>query len=121
LKNYPRLVAQSETFFQRWGPGRVLCAVRAADRAFVPVTAGALGMSPPRFYASTFRRSCYGPAHVLPGVLAISALHQYGGFPVQRLKHYWMLAVVAGALLAWLAYGRSALAATAAQPAKPAN
>jgi threonine/homoserine/homoserine lactone efflux protein len=31
-------------------------------------------------------------------------LHQYGGIPHHSgLKHYWMLAVIGGALLVWLA------------------
>jgi membrane protein DedA with SNARE-associated domain len=124
--NYPRVVAQSEAFFHRWGTLAVFFARFVAPvRAFVPVTAGALGMPPPRFYAVN------GPAvvlwalaHVLPGVLAISALHRYGGIPHHSgLKHYWMLAVVVGALLAWLAVWafRRWRGNGAVQPAKPAN
>jgi membrane protein DedA with SNARE-associated domain len=126
LKNYPRLVAQSETFFQRWGTWAVFFARFVPPiRAFVPVTAGALGMPPPRFYAVNIPAILlWAPAHVLPGVLAISALHEYGGIPHHSgLKHYWMLAVVAGALLAWLAVWafRRWRGNGAAQPAKPAN
>jgi membrane-associated protein len=42
---------------------------------------------------------------VLPGVLAISFLHQYGGIPRHTGigKHYWMLAVTGGAVIAGLA------------------
>src|SRR5258708_16508349 len=81
LANYPRLVAQSETFFQRWGTWAVFFARFVPPiRAFVPVTAGALGMSPPRFYAGNIPAILlWAPAHVLPGVLAVSAPHQDGG------------------------------------------
>ena len=49
-------------------------------RAFVPITAGALDMPPLRFYAVNIPAILlWAPAHVLPGVLAVSALHQYGG------------------------------------------
>jgi len=126
LTNYPRLVAQSEAFFQRWGTWAVFLARFVPPiRAFVPVTAGALGMPPPRFYAVNIPAILlWAPAHVLPGVLAISALHQYGGIPHHSgLKHYWMLAVIGGALLAWLAVWafRRWRGNGAIQPAKPAN
>src|SRR5438105_7060273 len=52
LANYPRLVAQSETFFRRWGALAVLFARFVPPiRAFVPLTEGALGMHPARFYS----------------------------------------------------------------------
>jgi len=43
----------------------------------------------------------WAPAHVLPGVLAVSALHEYAGIPHHTGigKHYWMLAVIGGALI----------------------
>ena len=70
-------------------------------RAFVPVTAGALGMPPRRFYAVNIPAILlWAAAHVLPGVLAISALHAYGGIPHHTGigKHYWILTVIVGAL-----------------------
>jgi membrane-associated protein len=75
-------------------------------RAFVPITAGALGMSPPRFFAVNIPAVLlWAPAHVLPGVLAVTALHQYGGIPHHTGlgKHYWMLAVIGGGLIVALA------------------
>src|SRR3981081_3232913 len=52
MSNYPRVVAQSEAFFQRWGALAVFFARFVPPiRAFVPLTAGALGISPLRFYA----------------------------------------------------------------------
>src|SRR6202166_4737168 len=52
LANYPRVVAQSEAFFHRWGALAVFFARFVPPiRAFVPVTAGALGMRPMTFFA----------------------------------------------------------------------
>jgi membrane protein DedA with SNARE-associated domain len=106
LSNYPRVVAQSEAFFERWGTLAVFFARFVPPiRAFVPLTAGALGMSPLRFYAVNFAAILlWAPAHVLPGVLAMSALHEYAGIPHHDGgKHYWMLAVIGGALVLALA------------------
>jgi len=107
LSKYPRLIAQSEAFFHRWGALAVFFARFVAPiRAFVPITAGALGMPPLRFYAINLPAILlWALAHVLPGVLAISALHQYGGIPHHSGvgKHYWMIAVFTGAVIAGLA------------------
>src|SRR6201987_6006169 len=55
LSNYPRVIAQSEEFFQRWGVWAVFFARFVPPiRAFVPITAGGVGMRQPRgFPAST--------------------------------------------------------------------
>jgi len=107
MANYPRVVAQSEAFFHRWGALAVFFARFVPPiRAFVPVTAGALGMTPLRFYAVNIPAILlWAPAHVLPGVLAVSALHRYAGIPHHTgvIKHYWMLIVVGGALVVALA------------------
>jgi membrane protein DedA with SNARE-associated domain len=103
LSRYPRLIAQSEAFFHRWGTLAVFFARFVPPiRAFVPITAGALDMAPLRFYAVNIPAILlWAPAHVLPGVLAISALHQYGGVPphMGTGRHYWMLAVVGAAVI----------------------
>jgi membrane-associated protein len=41
-------------------------------------------------------------AHVLPGVLAVTALHEYAGLPHHEHvgKHLWMLAVAAASIVA---------------------
>ena len=65
-------------------------------RAFVPVTAGALGMPPAVFFGVNIPAVfAWALAHVLPGVLAVSALHEYAGLPHHQGigKHLWMLAV----------------------------
>jgi membrane-associated protein len=106
MSNYPRLVARSEAFFHRWGTLAVFFARFVPPiRAFVPLTAGALGMSPLRFYAVNIPAILlWAPAHVLPGVVAVSALHRYGGLPhhTGAAKHYWILAVIGVALIAGL-------------------
>lgn len=107
LLNRPRLIAQSEAFFHRWGLLAVFFARFVPPiRAFVPITAGALGMPPLRFYAVNIPAILlWAPAHVLPGVLAISALHHYAGIShhTGTGKHYWMLTVAGGALVVALA------------------
>ena len=104
LSNYPRVIAQSEAFFHRWGVLAVFFARFVAPiRAFVPITAGALDMQPLRFYAVNIPAILlWALAHVLPGVLAISALHEYAGLPHHEHtgKHLWMLAVFATAIIA---------------------
>lgn len=107
LTNYPRVVEESETFFQRFGTWAVFFARFVPPiRAFVPVTAGALGMEPARFYAVNIPAILvWAPAHVLPGVLAVSALHEYAGLPHHEHigKHLWMFAVAGCAILLGLA------------------
>ena len=102
LRNYPGVVAQSEAFFHSRGALAVFFARFVAPiRAFVPITAGALGMPPLRFYGVNIPAIlAWALAHVLPGVLAISALHEYFGVPHHHgTKHLWMLAVLGGALV----------------------
>lgn len=107
LSGYPRVLAKSEAFFRRWGTLAVFLARFVPPvRAFVPVTAGALGMSPPLFYAVNIPAILlWAPAHVLPGVLAVSAFHRYEKLVPHAgvAKHYWILAVICGALIIALA------------------
>jgi membrane protein DedA with SNARE-associated domain len=106
MSRYPAIVAQSEAFFHRFGTLAVLFGRFVPPiRAFVPITAGALGMSPLRFYAINVTAAVlWAPAHVLPGVLAVSALHEYGlGHHAGIAKHYWMPAVIIVAALVGLA------------------
>jgi membrane protein DedA with SNARE-associated domain len=107
MANYPRVIAQSEAFFHRWGALAVFFARFVPPiRAFVPITAGALGMAPLRFYpVNAGAILLWAPAHVLPGVLAVSALERYGGWLgiSGTAKHYWMPLVVGGALIITLA------------------
>ena len=106
LANYPRLTAQSEAFFHRFGTLAIFLARFVAPiRAIVPITAGAFGVPPVRFYAVNIPAIVlWACAHVLPGVFAVVLLHRYGGFPHHSgiAKHYWLLAVIVGTLLVWL-------------------
>ncbi|MGX4801679.1 DedA family protein [Bradyrhizobium guangdongense] len=122
LSNYPRVVQESESFFHRFGTWAVFFARFVPPiRAFVPVTAGALDMAPAKFYAINIPAILvWAPAHVLPGVLAVSALHEYAGLHHHDHvgKHIWILTVVATAVVGgfgvWLYHRRqNGIAATA--------
>ncbi len=103
LTNYPRVVAQSEDFFNRWGTWAVFFARFVPPiRAFVPITAGSLGMPPARFYAvNIFAILLWAPAHVLPGVAAVSVLEDFGVFHHTGggAKHFWMPIIIGGAII----------------------
>ncbi|KYH02069.1 DedA family protein [Bradyrhizobium sp. DOA1] len=124
LTNYPRVVAQSESFFNRFGTWAVFFARFVPPiRAFVPVTAGALGMAPAKFYAVNIPAILtWAPAHVLPGVLAVSALHEYAGLHHHAHigKHIWILTVVGAAIVlgltVWIIRRRNASEAKASKP-----
>ena len=63
-------------------------------------------MAPLRFYAVNIPAILlWAPAHVLPGVLAVSALEKHGGWAGVggSAKHYWMPLVIGGALIVALA------------------
>jgi membrane-associated protein len=107
MSRYPNVIAQSEAFFHRSGALAVFFARFVPPiRAFVPITAGALGMPPLRFYAVNIAAILlWAPAHILPGVLAVSALDRAGGIAGLEgsAKHYWMPLVLGGALIVALA------------------
>jgi membrane-associated protein len=124
LTNYPRVVEESESFFHRFGTWAVFFARFVPPiRAFVPVTAGALGMAPAKFYTVNVPAILvWAPAHVLPGVLAVSALHEYAGLHHHGHvgKHIWILTVVAGAIVlavaAWIIRRRNGGGVAEAKP-----
>jgi len=101
------VVAQSEAFFRHRGTWAVFFARFVPPiRAFVPITAGALGMPPPRFYAVNIPAILlWAPLHVLPGVMAVSVLDRIGVFKHTggSAKHHWMPIVLGGALILALA------------------
>ena len=103
MSRYPNVLAQSEAFFHRWGALAVFFARFVPPiRAFVPITAGALDMPPLRFYpVNIVAILLWAPAHILPGVLAVSALDRAGGLAGLEgsAKHYWIPLVVGGALI----------------------
>ena len=83
LANYPRVVAQSEAFFHRWGALAVFFARFVPPiRAFVPVTAGALGMSP----SMLLRRQYPGDPAMGAGACAAGRARRIGAAPICRLR-----------------------------------
>ena len=86
MSKYPAVMAQAEAFFVRYGTLAVLFARFGPPvRAVVPITAGALGMPPQRFYpVNVAAILLWAPAHILPGILAGSAAEQWG----MRIEHY---------------------------------
>lgn len=86
MSKYPAVMAQAEAFFVRYGTLAVLFARFVPPvRAVVPITAGALGMPPQRFYpVNVAAILLWAPAHILPGILAGSAAEQWG----MRIEHY---------------------------------
>ena len=127
LNNYPNVVAQSEAFFHRWGMWAVFFARFVPPiRAFVPITAGALDMQPARFYAVNIPAILiWAPAHVLPGVMAVSILDRFGAFRHTggSAKHHWMPIIIGGALILALAVWtiRRRNGGNAIEPARPAK
>jgi undecaprenyl-diphosphatase len=80
LHRYAKLIVRSEAFFARHGAKSVFLArFTPGVRAFVPLMAGILQMSPLRFYvANLLSALIWAPAHVLSGVLVGSAITVFG-------------------------------------------
>jgi len=97
MSKYPALVAESERFFLRYGTFAVFFARFVPPiRAFVPITAGTLGMAPVKFIVvDALAVLAWAPAMILPGVLAGSAAEQWGA----KAEHY-ALPLVLGLILA---------------------
>ena len=102
LSGYPHVIARSEQFFAQHGMLAVFFARFIAPiRAFVPVTAGALGMAPQRFFpVNAAAILAWAPLHVMPGVLAGSALRRWG---TTHWHHPLLLAALAAVaiVIAW--------------------
>jgi membrane protein DedA with SNARE-associated domain len=71
LNRFPRFIARSEAFFNRFGAASVFLArFTAVVRAFVPLIAGILRMPARQFYvANILSALVWAPAHVFPGVV----------------------------------------------------
>lgn len=80
LNRYPEIIRSSEEFFARHGGKSIFLArFTPAVRAFIPLLAGMLGMSPGRFALSNVVSAfCWAPIHILPGVFAGAALSRFG-------------------------------------------
>jgi membrane protein DedA with SNARE-associated domain len=71
LNQFPKLIARSEAFFNRYGGASVFLArFTAVVRAFVPLIAGIVRMPARQFYvANILSALVWAPAHVFPGVV----------------------------------------------------
>ena len=80
LDRYPKVIERSNRFITRFGAASVFLArFTAVVRAFVPLMAGILRMSPLQFYvANILSALVWAPAHVFPGVLLATALKLAG-------------------------------------------
>jgi membrane protein DedA with SNARE-associated domain len=83
LNRYPQLIARSKAYIESYGIASVFIArFTAVVRAFVPMLAGVLRMSPPQFYAANVASALvWAPMHVFPGVLLAMAIRLAGTRP----------------------------------------
>jgi membrane-associated protein len=95
LNNYPEIVQRSEAFFSKYGDAAVFLArFLPPVRAFVPITAGALGVTPRRFFSiNIVAILCWAPLHVGPGILAGTAYGHAGA-----IAGHLTIPIVAGVL-----------------------
>jgi membrane protein DedA with SNARE-associated domain len=101
LNLYPQLIRRSKAFIKRHGITSVFLArFTAVVRAFVPLLAGVLRMSPRHFYAANILSALvWAPVHVFPGVLLAIAV----SFAGRSAEHLTLLAfaVLVLALSVW--------------------
>lgn len=85
LNRYPQFIDRAEAFIAKYGvAGVFLGRFIAIVRAFVPLVAGILKMSPRHFYAANILSAlAWAPAHVFPGVLIGLAIGLTGASPEQ--------------------------------------
>jgi membrane protein DedA with SNARE-associated domain len=104
LSAYPTLIAQSEEFFRRHGTLAVLFARFVAPiRAFVPVTAGALGMAPIRFFTVNVPAVVlWAVAHVVSSAFAGTLVAEWG----ERIAPYALAAAAVVAVIAFLLWAQ---------------
>jgi membrane protein DedA with SNARE-associated domain len=102
LNKYPAVVERSSAFFRHYGNTAVFLArFLPPVRAFLPITAGALGMPPRRFFPINIAAiACWAPAHVVPGILAGTAYGHAGAFG-EHLTIPVIAGVVAVAVVIW--------------------
>lgn len=102
LNHHPELVERSEKFFREYGGQAVFLArFLPPVRAFVPITAGVLGMPPRRFFPLNLTAIVlWAPAHIVPGMLAGTA-YQSAGVTAKHLLLPVAAGVVAIGLVVW--------------------
>ncbi len=101
LNRHPALVERSEAFFARHGDKSVFLArFTPGVRAFIPLLAGMLRMSPRRFYAANILSALvWAPAHILPGVLIGVSFSLFGSAAKPLAMLLVLLAVLAWAVI----------------------
>jgi len=102
LNRYPQFIGRSEAFIDRYGIASVFLArFTAVVRAFVPLVAGIIGMSPRQFYAANVLSAlAWAPAHVFPGVLLATAI-SLAGASAGQLTLLIIAALIAVSAAAW--------------------
>jgi membrane protein DedA with SNARE-associated domain len=103
LNRYPRFIDRSEAFINRYGVASVFLArFTAVVRAFVPLVAGILRMSPPQFYAANILSALtWAPAHVFPGVLLAMAI-SLAGASAEQLTVLIIAGLIVVSAACWL-------------------
>jgi membrane protein DedA with SNARE-associated domain len=102
LNRYPQFISRSEKFIIRYGAASVFLArFTAVVRAFVPLVAGILGMSPRQFYAANILSALvWAPAHIFPGVLLGTAL-KLAGISAGQLTILLIAGLIAVSAAVW--------------------
>ena len=102
LNKHRVLIHRGEMFFQKYGKAAVLLArFLPPVRAFVPVIAGAMGMTPRQFYSlNLVAILLWAAVHVFPGVLAGKA-YQRAGAIAGHLTLPIILGIAAIGFLIW--------------------
>jgi membrane protein DedA with SNARE-associated domain len=101
LNQFPQLIARSEAFINRYGIASVFLArFTAVVRAFVPLLAGILSMSPRSFYlANILSALVWAPVHIFPGVLLALTMSLWGAS-----TGHLGLVVISGLIFIWAAW-----------------
>jgi membrane protein DedA with SNARE-associated domain len=102
LNRYPQFITRSETFIIKYGATSVFLArFTAVVRAFVPLVAGILGMSPRQFYAANILSALvWAPAHIFPGVLLATTL-KLAGMSAGQLTILLIVGLIAVSAAVW--------------------
>jgi membrane protein DedA with SNARE-associated domain len=102
LDRYPQFINRSETYINKYGAASVFLArFTAVVRAFVPLVAGMLRMTPRQFYAANILSALvWAPAHVFPGVLLVMAI-KLAGVSAGQLTIFVIAGLIAVLTAVW--------------------
>jgi membrane protein DedA with SNARE-associated domain len=121
LNRYPQFIGRSEALIDRFGVASVFLArFTAVVRAFVPLVAGILRMSPRQFYAANILSAlAWAPAHVFPGVLLAMVIRLAGASTGQLTLMIIAGLIVASAACWFLPRAREGIARARADRLRP--